>query len=106
MMLAAIRLRGAHNRSQAVEDTFHMLGMTKKHTLAVMKDTPTVRGMLLKIEALIAWGEVDDAYAGQFAKPTHLKPPRGGFKTLKVFYPKGDLGYRGDTIKDLIERMR
>lgn len=34
-----------------------------------------------------------------------LKPPRGGFKNVKEFYPKGDLGYRGEEINDLINRM-
>ena len=28
-----------------------------------------------------------------------------GFKAIKMVYPKGDLGYRGDKINELIERM-
>lgn len=34
-----------------------------------------------------------------------LHPPRGGLKSIKKHFPKGDLGYRGDKINDLIKRM-
>ncbi len=35
-----------------------------------------------------------------------LSPPRKGFKSLKYSYNmKGDLGYRGEAINDLINRM-
>jgi large subunit ribosomal protein L30 len=34
-----------------------------------------------------------------------LTPPSKGFKSVKEFYPKGDLGYRGEKINELLERM-
>ena len=34
-----------------------------------------------------------------------LTPPAHGFKSVKLAYPKGDLGYRGEKINELIERM-
>lgn len=34
-----------------------------------------------------------------------LTPPSKGFKSIKENYPKGDLGYRGEKINELIERM-
>lgn len=34
-----------------------------------------------------------------------LTPPSKGFKSVKEHYPKGDLGYRGKEINELIERM-
>ncbi len=34
-----------------------------------------------------------------------LRPPRGGFKCIKLTYPRGDTGYRDDMI-DLIRRMK
>ncbi len=38
--------------------------------------------------------------------PFRLHPPRKGFKaTRRPFTMKGDLGYRGDKINDLLERM-
>jgi len=34
-----------------------------------------------------------------------LKPPKGGFRSVRTNYPKGDLGYRGKAINDLIKKM-
>jgi large subunit ribosomal protein L30 len=34
-----------------------------------------------------------------------LTPPSKGFKSVKEAYPKGDLGYRGKEINELVERM-
>jgi large subunit ribosomal protein L30 len=34
-----------------------------------------------------------------------LTPPSKGFKSTKTQYPKGDLGYRGKAINELIKRM-
>jgi len=34
-----------------------------------------------------------------------LSPPSKGFKSVKEYYPKGDLGYRGKEINKLLERM-
>lgn len=34
-----------------------------------------------------------------------LTPPSGGFKSTKLHHPKGDLGYRGQAINELIKRM-
>ncbi len=34
-----------------------------------------------------------------------LTPPSKGFKSVKEHWPKGDLGYRGEAINELLERM-
>jgi len=34
-----------------------------------------------------------------------LTPPSKGFKSVKLHYPRGDLGYRGKEINELLERM-
>jgi len=34
-----------------------------------------------------------------------LNPPRKGYKAIRLQYPKGDLGDRGEKISELIERM-
>lgn len=34
-----------------------------------------------------------------------LAPPSKGFKSIKSHYPEGDLGYRGNAINSLLERM-
>lgn len=39
-------------------------------------------------------------------QPTlRLTSPSKGFKSTKSHYPEGDLGYRGNAINDLLERM-
>jgi large subunit ribosomal protein L30 len=34
-----------------------------------------------------------------------LSPPKKGLRTIKLPFPKGDAGYRGDKINKLLERM-
>ena len=34
-----------------------------------------------------------------------LTPPSKGFKSVKLHWPKGDLGYRGKEINELLKRM-
>jgi len=34
-----------------------------------------------------------------------LNPPSKGYRSVRRFYPKGDLGYRGDKINELLKRM-
>jgi len=34
-----------------------------------------------------------------------LNPPMHGFKSTRLPYPKGDLGFRGNKINELLERM-
>ncbi len=34
-----------------------------------------------------------------------LNPPRKGFKSIRLPYPKGDLGHRGEKINELLKRM-
>ncbi|HDH91457.1 MAG TPA: 50S ribosomal protein L30 [Candidatus Aenigmarchaeota archaeon] len=34
-----------------------------------------------------------------------LSPPSKGYKSIKLPYPKGDLGYRGKAINELLKRM-
>ncbi|HLD41571.1 MAG TPA: 50S ribosomal protein L30 [archaeon] len=37
--------------------------------------------------------------------PIRLSPPSKGFASVKQPYPKGDAGYRGEKINELLERM-
>lgn len=38
-------------------------------------------------------------------KVFRLSPPKKGFKSIRIAFPRGDLGYRGDKINALLERM-
>jgi large subunit ribosomal protein L30 len=50
-------------------------------------------------------GKVKITNIKNFVPVFRLTPPRKGYKSIKEHYPKGDLGYRGKEINELIERM-
>ena len=106
-MLAAIRLKGQIKARGEIGDTMQIIGLKKKLTMLILQEKPEVIGMLRKSQHFITWGELSPETAKQFgdAKTVVLRPPKGGFKSLKEMYPKGDLGYRGQAINDLIKRM-
>jgi ribosomal protein L30/L7E len=105
-MLAVLRLRGEIKTQRVVLDTLKMLRLDKKHALSLVDDTPSARGMIRKVEGHITWGEASEELVKKFGKDgIRLKPPLKGFKSIKNMWPKGDLGYRGDKINELVKRM-
>lgn len=103
-MLAAIKLKGEIKVRGGIKDTMKMLGLQKKLSFAVLEEKPEVKGMLMKSQNFITWGEISQETEKE-VRDRKLKPPKGGFKSLKEMYPKGDLGYRGEKINELIKRM-
>lgn len=112
--LAIIRVRGLLRRTAEQRTTFEYLNITTKQACAIFPDTPSIRGMIRKVDGFITWGEVDDETIKLLEekkgkqKTYNLQPPRGGFerKGTKVPYSRGGaLGYRGSAINDLIKRM-
>jgi len=55
-------------------------------------------------EALVE-GKIKLKDYSQIKQVFKLNPPRHGFKGMKLHYPKGDLGDRGEKINEFIERM-
>jgi ribosomal protein L30/L7E len=106
-MLAAIRIKGRVGNRKVIDDTLHMLGMKKPNTMAILPRTDSIIGMLKKVEHMITWGEADEEMLSKFKdkKIINLKPPSKGFRSVKQPYPKGDTGYRGKEINQLIKRM-
>jgi|SRR3989338_5474615 len=106
-MFAIIRLRGMVKMRKEVLDTFRILSLDTINAMRVMEETPSNKGMLKKVEGFIAWGEVSEETLKKLGgkKVINLKPPKGGFVSIKRKYPNGDIGYRGDKINQLIDRM-
>ncbi len=106
-MLAAIRLKGEIKARSEIKDTLRMLGLKKKLSLFVLPNNPQTTGMLKKCQSFVARGELSAEMEKKFGakKIIALRPPKGGFKSLKQMYPKGDLGYRGEAINEMIKRM-
>lgn len=116
-ILGIVRLKGNVGTDRSLRSALVSLGMKKTNTVVFLPDTLSVKGLLKKCNSIITWGEVTEEWmkAKGFdssgakmhgkGKVVPLSPPRGGFKSFHHSYPRGDLGYRGDKIKDLIERM-
>lgn len=109
-MLAAIRLRGSTNVNARLKRTLELLNLKKTNSCAILPET-SIR-QLKNVEAFITYGELDKAVheqlikrAGADSKVFNLPPPKRGYKSIKKAFPKGDLGYRGKEINELIKRM-
>lgn len=59
-MYAAIRIKGRVHRRKEIEDTLAMLRLHRKMHCVVLKEEPSVKGMLQKVKDMITWGEIDD----------------------------------------------
>ncbi len=113
-LLAAVRIRCAVDSTFETRHALDLLHMSRKNTCAVVKDTPSMRGMLRRVDAYTTWGEVSPSVVDKL-KPRligenvfGLHPPRGGFerKGIKVpFKVGGARGYRGAAMDALLERM-
>lgn len=109
--IAIIRIRGEVNIRKDIKDTLRMLRVPNKHNMSIHKKTESVMGMIKKAENYITYGEVSKKIADSYGlkKTIRMHPPRGGFerKGIKVsFKAGGALGYRGDKIIELIEKMK
>ena len=104
-MIAIVRMRGEIGTRREMIDTFKMLGLKKVYSVVTIKDTPDNLGMLRKVENLVTWGEASAETVELLKGKRNLKPPRGGFKSKKLKYPQGNLGYCGTAINDLIKKM-
>ncbi len=119
--LAAVLIRGGVGLTQDKLRTLELLKLQKKNVCGVFNDSPVIRGMLTKVSDLVTWGEVDATTLdllkqkrglGEAPKQENphffMSPPRGGFerKGIKEQFAKGGaLGYRGEKINALIQRM-
>jgi large subunit ribosomal protein L30 len=133
-LIAAIRIRGQVGVRKDIKGTLELLKLNKKHHCIVVKENPSFIGMFKKCKDFITWGEIsenvllelikkrgrkgnkrltedealkllEEIKSGKMQeKPFRLSPPRKGFKSTRLHYPKGDLGERKN-IDDLIKRM-
>lgn len=58
-LLGVVRIRGKVNVPREDEETLTRLCLTKRNTLSLFYDTPSIRGMIKKVEKYVAWGEID-----------------------------------------------
>jgi len=113
-MFAVIRIRGTGKIERSVADTLTIMGLSKSHSCAILEKNPTTLGMLAKVKDYVTWGEVKPDVLKQLeekkgkGKLFGLAPPKGGFSRRGIiggFKQGGELGYRGEKINELLERM-
>lgn len=108
--VAVVRIRGMAKIRSTISDTMDMLNLGRKHSMVIREATPAVMGMIKKCKDYVTYGFVDDKLVDRYGvgKTINLHPPRGGFRRggIKKSYSIGGvLGFRGDKIADLIEKM-
>lgn len=114
--LIIIRIRGAPKMSQIIERTLTQLHLTTRHAAVILADTPSIRGMIKKVNSFVAWGEVADdtvkqlesKRAGSVKHAFKLASPKKGMFRKGIKLPSkagGMLGYHGKDINELVSRM-
>jgi large subunit ribosomal protein L30 len=120
MAYAVVRVRGTETLTPAKEKTLESLSLTKPNHCVLIEANETTKGMLQAVKDYITWGEVSSDVAQKLSKVSsakkigahktliRLNPPAKGFarKGIKLGFKQGGaLGYRGDKINVLLERM-
>ena len=57
-ILAVVRVRGLVNLRHDIKKTFEYLNLHTKNWCIVVEDTPTLKGMVLKVKDYVTWGEI------------------------------------------------
>jgi len=131
-LIAAVMLRGTVKTTKDSMKTLSALRLLNVNNCVVVPGDDSKKGMLRMIQKHIAWGEIDRDVlemllvkkAGMDSKKAksaaekafrtgrleggnvfRLTPPTGGLRSVRVPYPKGDTGYRGEDINNLLKRM-
>lgn len=112
-MYIAIRLRGHAGVNRGIEETMMLLGLKTPNTCVIISENAVNKGMLDKVKDYVAWGEADEKTIAELKindkEPRtviRFSPPSKGFRSLKLHYPKGDLGYRGKAINEFLQNYR
>ncbi|MBI2583658.1 MAG: uL30 family ribosomal protein [Candidatus Aenigmarchaeota archaeon] len=101
--IVIVRMRGTIGVDIRIRKTLDLLRLKRRFSASVFDDSPSIRGMIKNCQGYVAWGEVNDE-TETIVATRKLSPPRGGINS-KYMHPKGDLGYRGDKINELVKRM-
>ncbi len=113
-MYAIVRIRGTANISKDKEDTLKMLNLTTVNSCTFVPDNPQYLGMMRKIKDYVAFGPINRETVDEIVKKKGLKdnkhvfrlsPPRKGFKSVRLPFPKGDLGFREKGMDELLKKM-
>ncbi len=129
-LLAVVRVRGTNNVRESIGHTLERLNLKQVNNLSLVQGTESNMGMIRKCNSYITYGEVQQDVLEKLLErkgikasaaelmggkkrikelvdlPIHMHPPKRGYRNIKAgFNAKGDLGYRGEKINELLKRM-
>ncbi len=132
-LLALIRVKGSAGTRRSINETLARLNLKRVNNLTLLYGTPSNIGMITKCNDFITYGEVTQELLQEMVErkklqatsddirllldgkksakeltnlPIRMHPPRKGYEGIKRGYSnKGALGYRGEKIAELIQRM-
>jgi len=116
-MIAAVRIRGTVRVKADIKRTLELLKLKRPNHCIILEESPSIVGMLKKAKDYVTWGEINEetlkrllekdgiAEEGIKGHIFRLRPPRKGYRSVRLPWPKGDLGYRGKAINELLKRM-
>lgn len=116
-LVGVILLRSTINASPSVRTSLKLMQLYKKNFCVVHPQTPSFIGMVKSVKDYVTWGEVSHEVhaalqqkrkSGNGKKYFRLNSPKKGYgrKGIKVTFQQGGaLGYRGEKMDDLIQRM-
>ena len=107
-VIAVIKIRSHIGSSPKARKTMELLALRRKFNCAILSKDKIP--MVKRCKDYVAFGEIDkkilDQLKAKVGSVVNLKPPKGGFKSIKrPFQDGGSLGYRGKEINELIKRM-
>lgn len=59
-ILAVVLIRGMVGLSRPIKDTLLMLRLRRKNHCVIVKNTPSNKGMVLKVKDYVTWGEISE----------------------------------------------
>lgn len=59
-MIAAIRVRGTAKARKEIDDTLRLLNLNRKMHCVLLKESASIKGMLIYVKDYITWGEISD----------------------------------------------
>ncbi len=132
-LLAVVRIRGGVKVRQEIKETLSRLNLDRVNNLSLVFGTKSNIGMIKKCNDFVTYGEITEEKlsallnrkkfeiskedikeisAGKLKPrekinmPIRMSPPKGGYKGIKRSFSQGGaLGYRGDAISALLEKM-
>jgi large subunit ribosomal protein L30 len=94
MSFVVVRVRGTIHARHDIVETLHHLHLSRPNHATVLPETPTVRGMLTKVQGYVTWGEADVPTVGE------LLAARGATTEGKKVAPGPDLTALAKSVAD------